>query len=521
MYDLLLQGGTVIDGSGAPSQSADVAVAGDRIARIGKLGSAEAHRRIDVAGMVVAPGFIDVHAHSDGWLLRRAHLEAKTSQGFTTEVIASDGISYAPLVPETAADWILYLRPLNALRQQDYQGWRSMADYLALLDRRNVQNAIAQTPFANLRVLACGWGRAAADDTQVKIMQRELARAMQDGAVGLSTGLDYISQCFASTEEIARVCEAMAPDGLYVTHVRYKLGVLAGVQEAVEIGRRAGVPVHISHLKGVTPRETDQLLSYIDAVATSEVDFSFDTYPYMTGSSTLAILLPYEVWEDGPSAACAKLRRPDVRRRVASLLDDHRAELDSIRIAWVAGREQSEYQGISLAELAEKTGKPAAEAVIDLLVENHLGVLAVFYLGDDQPVEPFLTHPKAIVASDGIFADDAHLHPRVYGTAPRVLGPLVRDRRLFTLEEAVHKLSGFPAKRFGLKDRGQVREGAVADLVIFDPATISDVATYDEPNRLSRGVQYVLVGGQMIHESGRAVDTALSEPPGRALRANA
>ncbi len=521
MYDLLLQRGTVIDGSNAPARSADVAVAGDRIVCIGELASVEAHRRIDVGGLVVAPGFIDVHAHSDGWLLRRANLEAKTSQGFTTEVIASDGISYAPIVPETSADWILYLRPLNGLRQQDYEGWRSMADYLALLDHRNVQNAIAQTPYANLRVLACGWGREPADDVQVNIMRRELARSMEDGAVGLSTGLDYISQCFATTEEIVRVCEAMAPHGLYVTHVRYKLGLLPGVQEAVEIGRRAGVPVHISHLKGLSPRDTDQLLSYIDTVAVNEVDFTFDTYPYMAGSSMLAILLPYEVWEDGPSAACAKLRQPRVRHRVASLIDDHRAGLENIRIAWVAAREQTDYQGLSLAELAEKSGKPVAEAVIDLLVENHLGVLAVFHLGDDRQVDPFLTHPKAMVASDGVYFDEAHLHPRVYGTAPRTLGPLVRERQLFTLEEAVYKLSGFPAERFGLKDRGQLREGAAADLVVFDPTTITDRATYNEPNQLAKGVRYVFVGGKPIYESGRPVEASLREPPGRALKAGA
>ena len=519
MYDLLLQGGTVIDGSGAPVRTADVAVSSGRIARIGSLATDDATRRIDVSGLAVAPGFIDVHAHSDGWLLRRAHLEAKTSQGFTTEVIASDGISYAPLVPETAPQWIHYLRPLNALRQCDYRGWRTMREYLELIDRRNVQNAIALTPFANLRVLACGWGRPPADDSQVRLMQSELARAMREGAVGLSTGLDYIAQCFASTDEIARVCEAMSPDGLYVTHVRYKLGVVRGVQEAVEIGRRAGVRVHISHLKGVTPRESDELLSYLDSVATNEVDLTFDTYPYMAGSSMLGIVLPYEVWEDGPAVACAKLCRGDVRRRVAAQLAEHRAGLENIRIAWVANREHVGCQGMSLAAFAAESGKPVAEAVIDLLIDNNLAVLAVFDLGDDRHVEPFLTHAKQMVGSDGIYFDDAPVHPRVYGTAPRVLGPLVRERRLFSLEEAVQKLSGFPAARFDLVDRGLLKEGAVADVVVFDPATITDNATYDEPNQMSQGIHHVLIGGRFIIECGKAVATALDDPPGRALEA--
>lgn len=519
MFDLLIQGGTVIDGTRNFSRRADVAIRGDRIVEVGPLDGVQTRRTIDARNLIVAPGFIDVHNHSDGWLLREPHMVAKITQGFTTEIIASDGLAYAPLEPETVADWIHYLRALNGLRHEDYRGWRTLGEYLALLDRRNVENVASLVGYANLRVLACGWGRAPADDVQIKLMRRALRQAMDEGGVGLSTGLDYIAQCFAGTDEIVRVCEALRPYGApYVTHVRYKEGVVRGVEEAVEIGRRAGVPVHISHLKGATPAETDALLDYVDRIARHEVDFTFDVYPYMPGSTLLASLLPYEVWVDGPLAAAAKLGDPLVRRRFAALLDDYALSLERIRIAWLGGQEQEHWRGATLAEYVAARDQPAADALIDLLWANNLAVLGVFDLSDDERIEPFLKHPLHMVGSDGIYFPGARVHPRVYGTATRILGPLVRDRRLFTLEEAVYKLSGFPARRFGLKDRGVIQEGSLADVVIFDPETVTDRATYDDPHQTSEGMQSVIVNGEIILEDGVPAEHAEPPLPGRALR---
>ena len=206
------------------------------------------------------------------------------------------------------------MRGLNALRMEDYTGWETLADYMALLDRRNVQNVITQIPYANVRTLICGWGPAPADDLQLKLIQLQVEQGMEEGACGLSTGLDYAAQCFASTAELAAAClpmaEAQAP---YVTHMRYKIGTLAALKEAVEIGRRAGVPVHISHLKAASEADTEAILSYVDQVAVHEVDFSFDVYPYLPGSTLLNYLLPYEIWHEGPLAALPKLREPSMR----------------------------------------------------------------------------------------------------------------------------------------------------------------------------------------------------------------
>ncbi len=520
-FDLVIRGGTLVDGTGQPGRPADVAISGERIVAVGNLAdrTAAARRTIDATGRVVAPGFIDVHTHADGWLLKTPNLLPKTSQGFTTEILMSDGISYAPVAPHNWRDWFCYLRALNGLVQEDYEDWRTIADYLALLDRRTAQNVAAEIPYANVRVLAAGWRRGPLDDTQTNIIRREIERAMDAGAVGISTGLDYIAECFATTDELVEACAAMAPwGGVYVTHVRYKKGTLRGMQEAVEIGRRAGVPVHISHLKAGSTEEADTLLDYVDRVACQEVDFSFDIYPYTPGSTMLNYLLPYEAWEDGPLGACAKLRDPAIRERFATLLEIFPLPPDKIHLAWCATCAGAEHQGQSLAEYAASRGKSPALAACDLLVEEHLATLTVLRVGDDALVEPFLAHPRFMLGTDGIYFPDGQIHPRMYGSAARLLGPLVRDRKLFSLEDAVRKMTGIAAERFGLVDRGEVREGAFADLVVFDADTIADRATYDDPHQLSIGVSHVVVNGAEVIAGGQPAASLGPELPGRALR---
>ncbi|HXF60567.1 MAG TPA: amidohydrolase family protein, partial [Caldilineaceae bacterium] len=496
---------------------ADVGIRGDRIVQIGHLPDAGAGQVIDASGKVVAPGFVDVHNHSDAWLRKTPHLVSKTMQGFTTEVIMADGISYAPVSPYNIHDWITYLRALNALRFEEYTGWTSLAEYMAGLDRANVQNSIAHVPYANVRTLALGFGRETPDDYQRRQIIAEVEKGMEAGAVGLSTGLDYVAQWFASTEELVEACRPLAASqGLYVTHMRYKRGTLWALKEAVEIGKRAGVPVHISHLKGTSPALTEQIITYIDTVAVNEVDFSFDVYPYLPGSTMLNYWLPYSVYEQGPLNVLPHLRRPEVRAQMGENL--RHVALDQTHIAWLPGKENSRHQGQLVSDYVAETGLPAPEALCNLLIEENLGVLLVMHQGDDDLIGPFLAHDRYMMGSDGIYHEDGAIHPRQYGSAARLLGPAVRDKGWLTLEDAVYKLSGFPARRFGLTQRGELREGWYADVVVFDPDTITDRATYRDPHQLAVGVEHVLVNGAAIIAGGQPVTELPSPLPGRALK---
>jgi N-acyl-D-amino-acid deacylase len=529
LFDVIIGGSEVIDGSGKPRYRADVGIRDGRIAALGDLREAEAARRIEAARKIVAPGFIDVHNHSDGWLLREAAFAPKLSQGFTTEILAADGIGYAPVDEHTWREWFFYLRALNALRLDEYQGWRTLSEYLTCVRRCARQHVVAHIPYANVRTLECGWGRARPDDFQARSIERRIRQEMSEGAVGLSTGLDYISQCFAETDELVDACRVVAEfDGLYVTHMRYKRGLLPALREAVDIGRRSGVRVHISHLKAQTPQQTEEVLAFLEE-ARRDVDLSFDVYPYQPGSTMLNYLLPYEVWEDGPLAALGKLNDPRVHARFAEGLNAYRLDLDHIHIAWMPGRsrppdgtfgsryssprESSEPEegsarqagstGMPLSEFVRRSGLPPEEALMNLLIEERLAVLLVFHEGDDRLVHPFLKHDLFMLGSDGIYQEGGVIHPRVYGSAPRVLGPLVRDARLFTLEEAVRKMTAIPAERFRLTDRGYLRQGAIADVVIFDPATVADRATFTDPHQTSLGIDHVLISGATAYDASR------------------
>lgn len=514
MFDLIIRNGTVVDGTRGARRRADVGVVGDRIVAVGKLETAVSHHTLDATNQIVAPGFIDVHTHSDAWLLKEANFFSKTSQGFTTELIGLDGISYFPVNSDTIHDWVYYLRALNGLRLEEYTGWQSLGDYMALLHGRTAQNVATFVPYANVRTLAAGFSPTPPNDYQLRDIQRLIGEGMAEGAAGLSNGLDYVAECFASTDEFVRACQPLvAQQGVYVTHVRYKRGTLAGVQEAVEIGKRAGVPVHISHLKGTTGEEAEALLNYIDNVAVHEVDFSFDVYPYVSSSTMLNYMLPYELWHDGPLGVLPKLKSKALRQQWGRNLAHE--PLDKIFIGWVPGKENGRYQGHTLAEYVETVGKPPADALCDLLIEEGLAVLLVFSHADrDDLVAPFLAHPAYMMGSDGIYHPNSAIHPRHFGSGARLLGRYVREQKLMSLEEAVYKLAGFPAARFGLTRRGVIAEGYFADLVLFDADTVADRATYENGLETAVGISHVIVNGTPIVADGQP----LAAQPGRYLR---
>ncbi len=522
MFDTVIQSATLVDGTGTAPYQADLGVVHDRIAAIGDLTSAAGDRIVEGRGKWLTPGFIDVHTHMDGWLLKNPLIESKLRQGFTTEVIMSDGISYAPVSKANAHQWILYLRALNALEQGDYRGWESIADYMALLDGRNAQNVLTQIPYANVRVQTQGWTAAPLDDYQQLELNLRLAQAMAEGACGLSTGLDYIVQCFATSEELQSACAPIAAaGGLYATHVRYKKGTLAGVQEAVEVGRQTGVKVHVSHLKGTSIAERDQILEYISGVAMQDVDFTFDVYPYLPGSTMLNYLMPYRVYEHGPVQALHALRSRRVRDTVSFLAEAH-MNLAQTRIAWVPGKSNSRWQGRSLQEYVDAVPSTPGDALCDFLIEENLAVLLVFHNGEDGWVDDFLRHPAFVLGTDGIYQEGGHVHPRQFGSTTRILDSLVA-RQVLTLPEAVHAMSGRAAARFGIKDRGTLETGKFADMVLIDPEHFKERNSFQAPAVLAEGVEQLWVNGTAVIADGQLMPT-LPGPggyPGRSLKFNA
>ncbi len=519
MFDVIIRHGTVIDGTGADRRAADVGIRGDRIAEIGNLSNASAAVEIDAAGKIVCPGFIDVHNHSDGWMLKTPHILSKTTQGFTSEILMLDGIGYAPVNEQTVRHWMYYLRSLDALRMDEYRGWRTIAEFMQCIEGNNVQNAATHIPYANVRSLVCGFGRGAADDFQMRSIKTEIRKGMEQGAVGLSTGIDYIVQCFSGTEELVDACSAMAEyDGLYVTHIRYKSGRMRALREAVEIARRAGVRLHISHLKAEDTQAVDEILDFVDKEARHEVDFSFDVYPYQPGSTMLNYLMPYDAWEQGPLAAIGRLNEAAVRTHFREGLKAQRLELDKLTIAWVASSENKHLQGCLMSEYVGRSGLAPEDAIFNLLAEERLAVLLVFNEGDDQLVWPFLQHDLFMLGTDGIYFDDGLVHPRQFGSAGRMLGSCVRDLQLFSLEQAVHKMSGIPAQRFRLKDRGLLAANCFADVVVFDADAITDRANYTGSQQNTVGVEHVLTNGKPILQDGAAVEFATNQYPGRFVK---
>lgn len=520
MFDTIIRHGTIVDGTRRKAFSADIAVTGDRIAQVGNLDSQRGTHEIDAAGLVVAPGFIDVHNHSDGWMLKQPLQESKTRQGFTTEVILLDGIGYAPVNDRTWREWFFYLRALDGLRLDEYTGWSSIEDFMQTIDGRTTQNAVAHVPYANVRSLVCGFGPAAPNARQRDQIADEIRRGMEAGSVGLSSGLDYIVECHADTQELIEACEVVAEyGGLYATHIRYKLGMIPALEEALQIAERSGAALHISHLKPIRGSSADEIFEWIER-ARSRVRLSFDVYPYMPGSTMLNYLLPYETWDQGPLAALERLNDPDIRTQFRNNLNNYKLDLGSIKIAWLPGKENSFAQGMLLQEYVDHTGQDPEVALLNLMVEERLAVLCVYIEGDDRLIDPFLQHDLYMMGSDGILTEGGAVHPRQFGSAARLLGSCVRDKQLFSLEDAVFKLSGFPAERFGLTERGVITEGHFADLVVFDPQTVADRATYDQPQQLAVGMTHVLVNGQPVIQDGNAQSfTDADRLPGRHVRA--
>jgi N-acyl-D-amino-acid deacylase len=500
MTELLITGGTVVDGTGAEPRRGDVAVEGGRVTGVGDLAGRSAVHAIDVSGHVVAPGFVDVHTHSDLTLLSGPEAHSAVRQGVTTVVVGNCGLGVTPVAADPdalrAAAGYLDLDP--AVRWD----WTDLPGYLAALGTArpsvNVASLVAHTP---LRAAAVGFGARAADAAALDRMRGLLGDALAAGAAGVSTGLVYAPVCYAREDELEALGRTAAAHGkLFAWHVRdYADGLLDSVRQALRVAAATGCRTQISHLVAVGRRNHGSVaraLELIDAARDDGLDVAFDIYPYLAGNAPLSQLLPAWAQEGGEGPMRARLTEPGVRARV-------RDEWRGMPNAW----EDIAVGGRSMPDLAADAGTGPAEAALDLVAEHGNAVQMVAGGRSERDLADALTHPAAVIGSDGQALDPdgptgrGTPHPRSFGCFPRLFAEYVRTGRI-GLAEAVRKCTSAPAARAGLAGRGVLRDGAAADIVVFDPARIADRATFAAPQRYPEGISAVVVGGRTVVEDG-------------------
>lgn len=500
-WDVLITGGTVVDGTGAPGYAADVALRGDRIVRISRdpLDPAQADRVVDATGQVVSPGFVDLHTHLDP-LLRLPGAESHVRQGVTTALGGPDGGGPWPFGA--------YLDSAQAL---------GVGMNVAFLAGHNT-----------IREAVMNLDNRAPTDEELERMKGMVAQSMDEGAFGISTGLKYLPGAFSDVDEVVALsAEAGSRGGIYTSHLREEgLGLLEGVGEAIEIGRRAHIPVVLTHHKVVGQPmwgASKTTLAMVDSARAAGTDVMIDQYPYTASYTGIGILIPAWAMEGGDDAFLARMENPALADSILAGIEfnivNDRGGNDLHRVQFALVRWDRSLEGKTLWDWAERQGmEPTPANGARLVVEaiRNGGASCIFHVMDEADVEAIMKHPMTMIASDGRLTQpgEGHPHPRWYGTFPRVLSEYVRERRVLTLEEAVHKMSGMPAARMGLTDRGQVQEGWIADLVVFDPATVKDMATFEAPHQYPVGIPWVFVNGVAQVADGAYRDLR----PGKVLR---
>jgi N-acyl-D-amino-acid deacylase len=531
-FDVLISGGRVVDGTGAPWYRADVGISGDRIAAIGALQRGEARTVIDASELVVAPGFIDMLGQSELAVLVDGRAASKLYQGITTE-ITGEGTSIAPLNEAMAAN----ARPLY-----DHFGltldFRTLEEYFGRLEAR-ARPAINLGTFVGaggVRAYVIGLDDRPASSVELDRMREVVAQAMREGALGLSSSLQYVPDRFASTDELVALARVAADHGgIYITHQRSEsAGLDRSLDEVFAIAERARIPAEIWHLKAAYRPNWGHLpaaLRRIEEARARGLDVTANIYPYTRASNGLEACLPLWVREGGLEPMLARLRDHTLRERIKREMDDPQAPGwenqwqgagggDGVMLVSVLDETLRSLEGLTLTEIGSRMGKDPRDALMDLVIADRGRADCILAIMDEQDVRAALVHPLVAIGTDSAAkAEDGPLaasksHPRAWGSFPRILGHYVRDERLLTLEEAVRKFTSRPAARVGLHDRGILRRGFIADITVFDPATVADRSTFDDPNHFATGVRHVFVNGRPVLAEGRLT----GERPGRVLR---
>ena len=529
-YDVIIRNGHIIDGTGSPWYSGDIGIRNGKIAAIGFLGTAQAKRTIDAHGMVVAPGFIDMLGQSEMTILVNPHLPSKIFQGITTE-FTGEGGTVAPL-----NDAIIKADQVSYDHFKIQPDWRTLRQYFARLEKQGMGiNLGTYVGATQVRRMVLGDDNRAPSPAELAQMKALVRDAMQDGAVGVSTALQYAPAPYATTEElIALASESAKFGGIYATHMRSEgSAITAAIDEAIRIGREANIPVEIWHLKAAGKPQWGQMptiVAQIEKARASGIDISANTYAYPAWFNSFSAFIPPWAHDGGDAKLVERLKDPAMRARIRKEMETPSTEWDNewqeiagpeaILVSVVQNPQLLPLQGKTIADIARLWNKDAFDTIFDLLIQdNAFTQVAVFGMSEPD-VALALQQPWVSVdndsqgtAPDGLLGQE-HPHPRAYGTFPRILRKYVREEKKLKLEDAIRKFTALPAQRMRLGDRGVLKTGMWADVVIFDPQTVTDRATFENPNQLSEGMQYVLVNGVPVIDSGKATNAL----PGKVLR---
>ena len=528
-YDVILANGRVVDGTGAPWFRADVAIAGDRIAAIGNLKDAAAKQRIDASGLVVAPGFIDLLGQSEFNVLVDNRVASKITQGVTTE-ITGEGASIAPVSDRMIAD---AKAPYDHFKVT--HDWHSLREYFARIERsKSAVNIGTFVGSGGIRDYVVGKEDRPATPAELTEMKNLVSQAMQDGALGVSSSLQYIPNRFASTDELVELAKAAAAHGgIYITHQRSEGNkIFESLDEIFTIAEKADIPAEIWHLKTAYKAnwgKMPEVLRRIDAARARGLRVTANVYPYNRASNGLDACLPVWAREGGTDALLKRLQDPATRDRIKKDMDDPNAPFENqwygsggpagVMLSSVLNPELRKYEGMNFAEIGKAMGKDPRDAAMDLVIADRAESSVIISIMNEEDVRAVMRHPIVSFDTDsGARAEDGPMsesksHPRAWGTFTRVLGHYVRDEQLLPLEEAIRKMTSQAAVRVGLLERGVLRAGMFADVTVFDPATVKDEATFEVPNKYSTGVRHVFVNGRAVISNG----TITAERPGRPL----
>lgn len=525
MYDFYIKNATVLDGSGGEPFVADLAIKDGKIAAIGNF-SGEAARTIDVAELAVSPGFIDIHSHTDSILFIDGRAESKITQGVTTELCGNCGFSAAPCLDDASRAELDSWRKNNGIEDD----WQSLGEMLTAMEKRPIAvNFATLVGHANLRSGSVGLAERDASPDEIENMRSHLRDAMEQGAFGMSSGLIYPPSCYGNVSELAALANVVAGyGGFYSTHMRDEGdNLVQAVEEAIAVGRRSGAGIQISHHKACGRPNWGRVkttLAMIEECRQAGMDISVDQYPYVASATSLSALLPQWAYDGGDEALLLRIR--DKRAELLEFLSDNsrgecnQDEWKNVFISSVGSEGNRKCEGLSIEDIASRRHSRPEDVVLDLLAQERLAVSMVHFSMCEEDVETVMQSTFAMVGSDASARSISGKlsrgkpHPRAFGTFTRILGKYSRDQGVIGLETAIQKMTSAPAKKMGLMDRGLLKVGNWADIVVFDPNEISDAATYQEPHQISKGIRYVFVNGKLAVENG----VLTGEMAGRVLR---